>query len=104
LTELEVPNQTGQLFPGAYVQVILKIEGNKGDLTIPAGTLLFASGKPAVGIVRPNGTVEIRQIAIQRDLGSRLEISQGLSPSDQVITNPPPGLVNGTHVIIAKST
>jgi RND family efflux transporter MFP subunit len=104
LTELEVPNQTGQLFPGAYVQVILKIEGNKGDLTIPAGTLLFASGKPAVGIVRPNGTVEIRQIAIQRDLGSRLEISQGLSPSDQVIANPPPGLVNGTHVIIAKST
>jgi RND family efflux transporter MFP subunit len=104
LTELEVPNQTGQLFPGAYVQVILKIEGNKGDLTIPAGTLLFASEKPAVGVVRPNGTVEIRQIAIHRDLGSTLEISQGLSPSDQVITNPPPGLVNGTHVIIAKST
>jgi membrane fusion protein, multidrug efflux system len=104
LTELEVPNQTGQLYPGAYVQVTLKIDGNKGDLTIPAGTLLFASGKPAVGVVRPNGTVEIRQIAIHRDLGSRLEISQGLSQSDQVITSPPPGLVDGTHVIIAKPT
>jgi RND family efflux transporter MFP subunit len=104
LTELEVPNQTSQLFPGAYVQVTLKIEGNKGDLTIPAGTLLFTSGKPAVGVVRPDGTVEIRQIAIRRDLGSTLEISQGLSPSDQVITSPPLGLVNGTHVIIAKPT
>jgi RND family efflux transporter MFP subunit len=105
LTELEVPNQTGQLFPGAYVQVTLKIEGNKGDLTIPAGTLLFTtSGKPAVGVVRPNGTVEIRQIAINRDLGSRLEISQGLSESDQIITSPPPGLVDGTVVIIAKPT
>jgi len=102
LTELEVPNQTGQLFPGAYVQVTLKIEGNKGDLAIPAGTLVFTSGKPAVGVVRPDGTVEIRQIAIHRDLGSTLEISQGLSQSDQVITSPPPGLVDGTHVIIAK--
>ena len=104
LTELEVPNQTGQLFPGAYVQVTLEIEGNKGDLTIPAGTLLFTSGKPAVGVVRPDGTVEIRRIAIHRDLGSTLEISQGLSQSDQVITSPPPGLVDGTHVIIAKTT
>jgi RND family efflux transporter MFP subunit len=104
LTELEVPNQTGQLFPGAYVQVALKIAGNPGDLTIPAGTLLFASGKPAVGLVRPNGTVEIRKIAINRDLGSRLEISQGLSESDQVITSPPPGLVNGTVVSIANPT
>ena len=104
LTELEVPNKTGELLPGAYVQVTLKIEGNKGDLTIPAGTLLFTSGKPAVGVVRPNGTVEIRKIAISRDLGSKLEISQGLSESDQIITSPPPGLVDGAAVVIAKPT
>src|ERR1700738_3480890 len=91
LTELEVPNKTGELLPGAYVQHTLKIEGHKGDLTIPAGTLLFTSGKPAVGVVRPNGTVEIRKIAISRALGSRLAISQGLSESDQIITGPPPG-------------
>jgi RND family efflux transporter MFP subunit len=102
LTELEVPNKTGQLFPGAYVQVTLKIEGNKNDLTIPAGTLLFASGKPAVGLVNPNGRVEIRKIAIDRDLGSKLEISQGLSESDRVITSPPPGLLNGTVVKVVK--
>jgi RND family efflux transporter MFP subunit len=102
LTELEVPNQTGELFPGEYVQVTLKIEGNKGDLTIPAGTLLFKSGKPAVGVVRPNGTVEIRQITINRDLGSKLEISKGLSESDQIVTSPPPGLAEGTIVTIAK--
>src|SRR5271169_2979210 len=104
LTELEVPNKTGQLFPGEYVQVTLKIEGNNGDLTIPAGTLLFTLGKPAVGVVHPNGTVEIRKVVINRDLGSKLEISQGLSESDQVITSPPPGLVDGTVVIIAKPT
>jgi RND family efflux transporter MFP subunit len=104
LTELEVPNRTGQLFPGAYVQVTLKIEGDKDDLTIPAGTLLFASGKSAVGVVRPNGTVEIRPIVIHRDLGTTLQISHGLSHSDEIITSPPPGLIDGTHVQIAKPT
>jgi RND family efflux transporter MFP subunit len=103
LTELEVPNKTGELFPGEYVQVTLKIDGNKGDLTIPAGTLLFRSGKPAVGVVRPNGIVEIRNVAINRDLGSKLEISKGLSESDQIITSPPPGLLDGAVVTIAKS-
>jgi RND family efflux transporter MFP subunit len=102
LTELEVPNQTGELFPGAYVQVTLKIDGDKSALTIPAGALLFSSGKPAVGVVRPNGTVEIRNIAIYRDLGPTLEISQGLSQSDQIITSPPPGLVDGTIVTTAN--
>ncbi len=104
LTELEVPNRTGQLFPGAYVQVTLKIEGDKDDLTIPAGTLLFASGKSAVGVVRPNGTVEIRPIVIHRDLGTTLQISHGLSHSDEIITSPPPGLIDGTHVQIAEPT
>jgi multidrug efflux system membrane fusion protein len=100
LTELEVPNRTGELFPGEYVQVTLKIEGNKGDLTIPAGTLVFRSGKPAVGVVRPNGAVEIRNVVINRDLGSKLEISKGLSESDQIITSPPPGLLEGAVVTI----
>jgi RND family efflux transporter MFP subunit len=104
LTELEVPNNKGELFPGAYVQVTLKIEGSKGDLTIPAGALLFTSGKPAVGVVHPDGSVEIRKIEIHRDLGSELEISRGLSESDQIIASPPAGLVDGTDVIVAKPT
>ena len=104
LTELEVPNPTGELFPGAYVQTTFKIDGDKGALTIPAEALLFGSGKPAVCVVRPNGTVEIRKIAIERDFGSELQVSQGLSESDQIITDPPPSLVDGAVVAIAKST
>lgn len=102
LTELEVPNQTGELFPGAYVQVTLKIDAANGAVTIPAGTLFFTSGKPAVGVVRPNRTVEVRKIAITRDLGGKLEIAQGLSESDQIIISPPPGLVDGTVVNVVS--
>ena len=102
LIELEVPNQTGELFPGAYVQVTLRIDPASGAVTIPAGTLLFRSGKPAVGVVHQNGTVEIRNIVINRDLGSNLVISHGLSESDQIVTSPPPGLVDGSVVNVVK--
>jgi hypothetical protein len=53
-------------------------------------------------VVRPNGTVEIRKVAISRDLGSQLEISQSLSESDQIITNAPPGIVEGTVVNVVS--
>jgi hypothetical protein len=51
--------------------------------------------------VHPDGKVEIRKIVINRDLGSKLQISQGLSESDQVILNPSDGLADGMPVTIA---
>jgi hypothetical protein len=71
---------------------------------IPPRTLLFQSGAPAVGVVHSDGKVEIRKVSINRDLGNQLEISKGLSKSDQIIVNPSSGLVAGTVVTIANPT
>jgi RND family efflux transporter MFP subunit len=102
LTELEVPNKTGELQSGAFVQITLRLQTSTA-VTIPAKTLLFESGEPAVGVVRPDGTVEIRKIRISRDLGRRVQVAQGLSESDQLIINPPPGLAAGAIVTIAQA-
>jgi RND family efflux transporter MFP subunit len=101
LTELEVPNETGELLPGAYAQINLKLEGDTGLVTIPSNALLFRSEGPSVGVVRPDGKVEIRKIVIDRDLGDKLRISQGLSESDQVIVNPSDGLADGMPASVA---
>jgi membrane fusion protein, multidrug efflux system len=102
LTELEVPNPTEELLPGTYAQVTLQFQTDNGGVMIPPRTLLFQSGAPAVGVVHPDGKVEIRKISINRDLGDRLEISKGLSASDQIIVNPSSGLTTGTVVTLAK--
>jgi RND family efflux transporter MFP subunit len=102
LTELEVPNKTGELQSGAFVQITLRLQTSTA-VTIPAKTLLFESGESAVGVVHPDGTVEIRKIRISRDLGRRVQIAQGLSESDQLIINPPPGLAAGAIVTIAQA-
>src|ERR1700738_4164760 len=104
LTELDVPNPTEELLPGSYAQRTLQLQTDNGGVMIPPRTLLFQSGAPAVGVVHPDGKVEIRKVSINRDLGDRLEISKGLSESDQIIVNPSSGLVTGTVVTIANPT
>ena len=83
LTELEVPNENEELLPGAYAQINLKLEGDSGLFTVPSNALLFRSEGASVGVVHPDGKVEIRKIVIDRDLGTKLQVSHGLSESDQ---------------------
>ena len=98
LTQLEVPNETGELLPGSYAQINLKLQGDSGLVTVPSNVLLFRSEGTAVGIVHPDGKVEVRKVVINRDLGDKLQISQGLLESDQVIVNPSDSLADGITV------
>jgi RND family efflux transporter MFP subunit len=100
LTELQIPNETGELLPGAYAEVSLRLDGDRGLVTIPSNAWLFQRDGATVGVVHPDGKVEIRKITIQLNLGDKLEISQGLSESDQVIVNPSDGLANGMTVSV----
>ena len=104
LTELEASNPTGAPLGGAYVQTTLDIPIDGRGVMIPPTTLLFESGQPAVAVVGSDGKVEIRKVTIARDLGTRLQIANGLSESDQLVVNPPPGLVAGTHVVVVTSS
>jgi len=100
LTELQVPNETGELFPGAYALITLRVTNNTGILTIPSNALLFRSEGTTVGVVDADSQVEIRKITTNVNLGDKLEISQGLSEIDQVIVNPSDSLANGMTVKI----
>ena len=99
-TELQIPNETGELLPGAYAEVSLRLNGDRGLVTIPSNAWLFQRDGATVGVVHPDGKVEIRKVTIQLDLGDKLEVSQGLSDSDQVIVNPSDGLANGMKVSV----
>jgi RND family efflux transporter MFP subunit len=104
LTELEAANPTGAPLAGAYVQTTLDIPIDERGVMIPAMSLLFQGAQPAVAVVSPDAKVEIRKITLTRDLGTRLQVANGLSESDQVVINPPPGLVTGTVVTVVKSS
>jgi RND family efflux transporter MFP subunit len=101
LVEVDVDNPTGELLPGAYVSVHLKMPGgaNRG-LTIPANTILFRAEGLRVGVVR-EGHAQLVPIAVGRDYGNELEIVSGLTLRDRVIVNPADSLVSGEPVRVA---
>jgi len=102
VVELQIPNESGELLPGAYAQVTLKLTGETGFYTIPANALLFRAEGAAVGIVHPDEKVEIRKITINLNQGNALQIAGGLSETDQVIVNPSDSLADGMSVKVLK--
>jgi RND family efflux transporter MFP subunit len=104
LTELQIPNATGEILPGAYAQLALKFAGTSPYLTVPENTLIFRREGAAVGVVDANGKVEIRPITINQDLGTKLEVSHGLATTDQVILDPSDSLANGMTAKIEPAT
>src|SRR5260221_998436 len=99
-TELQIPDETGELLPGAYAEVSLRLTGNRGFVTIPANAGLFQRQGTTVWLVQPDGNVEIRKVTIYLNLGDKLANSHRLSDFGYVIVNPSDGLTNGMHVTV----
>src|SRR5262249_35045745 len=92
----------GQLLPGAYVQVHLKLPGKSHAVTIPSNTLLFRTEGLRVGVVR-NGRAELAPITIGRDYGATVEVVSGLTSADAVIINPSDSLIHSQAVRILRT-
>jgi len=98
--EINLPNKTGVLLPGAFVQVALPLPASQ-SLVIPANALIFRSDGLRVAVVDPAGKVHMRTVQVGRNLGSTVEILQGVSTSDKLVLNPPDSLGDGDQVTIA---
>jgi RND family efflux transporter MFP subunit len=101
LVEVDVDNPTGQLLPGAYVFVHLKLPDQTHSVTIPSNTLIFRKEGLQVGLVR-NGKAELVPVRISRDYGNSVEIVSGLQPTDAVIVDPSDSLVAGMPVRVSN--
>src|SRR5205085_8750962 len=92
----------GELLPGAYVFVHLRLPKQIASVTVPANTLLFRAEGLQVAVVR-DGRAQLVPATIGRDYGTTVEITAGLQPTDQVIVAPSDSLTSGTHVRIATA-
>jgi RND family efflux transporter MFP subunit len=101
LVEVDVDNPTGQLLPGAYVFVHLKLPDETRSVTISANTLIFRKEGLQVALVR-NGKAELVPVQISRDYGNSVEIVSGLQPTDAVIVDPSDSLVAGMAVRLSN--
>jgi len=100
LTELEVDNSKNQILPYSYGEINFKPNQANPPLTLPSNVLIFRAQGLQVGVVRADGTVELRSVKVGRDFGQNIEILGGLTSADRVIANPTDSLVDGVKVRI----
>jgi RND family efflux transporter MFP subunit len=103
-TEVDVPNSTGALLPGAYAEVHFDMKISGGRLSLAVNALLFRPEGTMAAIVTADNHIEMRRLTIGRDFGSSVEILQGLDPSDSIVVNPPDSLEAGEQVRVKQPT
>jgi RND family efflux transporter MFP subunit len=103
LMQIIVDNAAGEMMPGDYASIHLQLAAAAHALSVPSSALIFDAKGLSVATVDAGNRVLLKPVSIQRDLGTVVELSSGLAPSDRVIENPPDGIDNGALVRLAST-
>jgi RND family efflux transporter MFP subunit len=98
LTEVQVDNASGALLPGMYAEVDLAVPRAAPPMLIPADTLVLRGNGPQVAVVDADGTVHYKVIHLGRDLGTSLEVLDGLEVGQTLAVNPGDTVQDGVRV------
>ena len=106
--ELALPNANGRLPAGMLGEVVLKLSRQQPVLLVPNSAVLVRDGKPQVATVEGGGgqsagTVRFLPVQVGRNLGNRVEVLAGLSPTAALVTNPNALLREGDAVQVETS-
>ena len=87
--------------PGGYASIHLQAPTMANAMSVPSSALIFDAKGLSVATVDGNNKVQLKPVTLNRDLGAVVEMLPGPLANDQVIENPPDGIVNGdvVHVI-----
>ena len=102
--EVDVDNADGSLLPGAFAEVSLPLSSAQPGWSVPANVLLFRPSGVQVAVVDAGGAVQLRNVTLGRDYGTRVEIRTGLQGTEQVIANPGDAIIAGQRVRMARSS
>jgi membrane fusion protein, multidrug efflux system len=98
VTELTVDNSKHALWPGTYVDVMLKVPSDPGVLTMPEEALIFRAAGTQVAIVDSENHVHLHDVTLGQNLGKIVQVTSGLAAGDKLVNNPPAGLLEGQSV------
>ncbi len=103
LVEVDVDNPLGEILPGAYTEVHLKVPSGVPALILPVSALIFRSDGLQVGTVQNGNRAALTKITLGRDMGSEVEVVSGVTADDLVIANPPDSLISGETVRVVTA-
>ena len=98
----EFANADKALWPGQFVNVVLTLAEQKGAIVAPAVALQNGPNGQYVFVVKPDQTVELRQVSVARTEGDDAVVATGLAPGDRVVTTGQLRLAPGMRVSVGQ--
>ena len=81
-----IVNPPPSLRLGMTVSVTLPLTGGPPNVALPSTSIFQKDGKPAVWIVKDDGTVELRPVSVERYDSDRVFIASGIRTGERVVT------------------
>ncbi len=81
------PNPDNTLWPGEFVGVRLLLDTQKGGLTVPSQTVQRGPKGTFVWVIKPDSSVEMRDVKVGQVNGDTTLIEQGLSAGEKVVVD-----------------
>lgn len=98
LTEVQVDNHDGSLLPGMYAQVKFVLTRNRPAMIIPSNALVVDKSGMHVVSVTSEGKIHSIPVEVGQDMGTQVEIIQGLTGKESLVSNPGDLLTEGQQV------
>jgi RND family efflux transporter MFP subunit len=99
--EIEIPNPGFRLKPGMYARVTVTTDERKEALVVPANAVIDTGGRRGVFLAADNDTVSFRPVRVGIEENTQIEILDGLSEGDRVVTTGAAGLRDGDRIVLA---
>jgi len=91
-------NEDNVLWPNQFVNIHLLLETRKNATVIPSAAVQQGPQGSYVYVVKPDKTVEARNVNPSLTEGNLTQIASGISPAEVVVTDGQDKLQTGTHV------
>ncbi|WP_394244949.1 efflux RND transporter periplasmic adaptor subunit [Vibrio astriarenae] len=84
---LKFDNPMGELKPNMFANIALRPQTSEQVLTIPRSSVIRSGGMTRVVLSEGEGKYRSARIEVGREAGERIEVTQGLSLEDKVVTS-----------------
>ena len=98
------PNENSLLFPNQFVNARLLVDTLQQAVTVPSAAVQRGPDMTYAYVVKPDSTVDLRNIVIGATDGDRTAIESGLSPNDIVVIDGVDKLQKGSKVVARGQT
>ena len=100
----EFPNEDRRLWPGQFVNVALTLKVEPDAIVVPTAAVQQGQEGNYVFVVKPDGTVDLRNVTVEREVVENTVVQNGLTQGEIVVTDGQTRLTAGTRITVKSAT